>query len=315
MDLTFQVPMQYCYLQHRILLLSSVTSTAGYCFCFGSIPSFFLELFLHWSPVMYWAPTDLGSSSFSILSFCLLILFMRFSRQEYWSGLPFPSPVDHILSDLSTWPAHLGWPHTAWLSFIELDKAVIHVIRLTSFLWLWFQCICPLMPSRNTYHLTWVCPTFKEGYLLTAAPPDLEHGVATLGCHPWPRTWGSSSRPPALKEINSQYSLEGLMLKLQFFTTCCKERTHWKRLWCWERLMAGGEGNNRGQDGWMASSTQWTWVWASSGRWWRTGKSDVLQSMGLQSWTQLSGWTTTTKSIWDVKSIITSTLFLYTFLL
>ena len=71
MDLTFQVPMQYCSLQHWILLLSPVTSTAGYCSCFGSIPSFFLELFLHWSPVAYWAPTDLGSSSFSILSFCL----------------------------------------------------------------------------------------------------------------------------------------------------------------------------------------------------------------------------------------------------
>ena len=61
--------------------------------------SFFLELFLHWSPVAYWAPTDLGSSSFSILSFCLFILFMGFSLQEYWSGLPFPSPGDHILSD------------------------------------------------------------------------------------------------------------------------------------------------------------------------------------------------------------------------
>ena len=61
-------------------------STTGYCFCFGSIPSFFLELFLHWSPVAYWAPTDLGSSSFSILSYCLFILFMVFSRQEYWSG-------------------------------------------------------------------------------------------------------------------------------------------------------------------------------------------------------------------------------------
>ena len=71
MDLTFQVPMQYCSLQHRTLLLSPVTSTTGYCFCFGSIPSFFLELFLHWSSVAYWAPTDLGSSSFSILSFCL----------------------------------------------------------------------------------------------------------------------------------------------------------------------------------------------------------------------------------------------------
>ena len=64
MDLTFQVPMQCSSLQHQNLLLSPVTSTTGYCFCFGSIPSFFLELFLHWSPVAYWAPTDLGSSSF-----------------------------------------------------------------------------------------------------------------------------------------------------------------------------------------------------------------------------------------------------------
>ena len=102
MDLTFQVPMQYFCLQHRTLLLSPVTSATGYCSCFGSIPSFFLELFFHWSPVAYWTPTDLGSSPFSILSFCLFILFMEFSRQEYWSGLPFPSPVDHILSDLST---------------------------------------------------------------------------------------------------------------------------------------------------------------------------------------------------------------------
>ena len=98
MDLTFQVPMQCCCLQHRTLLLSPVTSTAGYCFCFGFIPSVFLELFLHLSPVAYWAPMDLGSSSFSILSFCLFVLFMGFSRQEYWSGVPFPSPVDHILS-------------------------------------------------------------------------------------------------------------------------------------------------------------------------------------------------------------------------
>ena len=103
MNLTFQVPMQYCFLQHRTLLLSPVTSTTGYCFCFGSIPLFFLELFLHWSPVAYWAPTNLGSSSFSILSFCLFILFMGFSRQAYWGGLPFPSPVDHILSVICVW--------------------------------------------------------------------------------------------------------------------------------------------------------------------------------------------------------------------
>ena len=98
MDLTFQVPMQNCSLQHRTLFPSPVTSTAGRCFHLGSIPSFFLELFLHWSPLAYWAPTDLLSSSFNVTSFSLFILLMRFSRQEYWSGFPFPSPVDHILS-------------------------------------------------------------------------------------------------------------------------------------------------------------------------------------------------------------------------
>ena len=58
--------------------------------------------------------------------------------------------------------------------------------------------------------------------------------------------------------------------------TWCEELTHLKRPWCWERLRAGGEGDDRGWDGWMASLTQWTWVWASSQRWWRTGKPGVL---------------------------------------
>ena len=130
MDLTFQVCMQYCSLQHQAFLPYPVTPATGCCFCFGSISSFFLELFLQWSLVAYWACTDLGSSSFSILSFCLFILFMGFSRQEYWSGLPFPSPVDHVLSELCimTHPSLValhGMPH----GFIELDKAVVHVIR------------------------------------------------------------------------------------------------------------------------------------------------------------------------------------------
>ena len=134
MVLTFQVPMQY-FLYSSGLYFHHVTSTTGCCFCFDSIPSFFLELFLHWSPVAYRAPTNLGSSSFSVLSFCLLIMFMGFSRQEYWSGLPFPSPVDHILSDLSTMTclSRLALNSMAH-SFIELDKTVVHVIRLFSFL-------------------------------------------------------------------------------------------------------------------------------------------------------------------------------------
>ena len=61
----------------------------------------------------------------------------------------------------------------------------------------------------------------------------------------------------------------------------CKELTHLKRPWCWERLKAG-EGDDRGWDGWMASPTQWTWVWTNSGRWWKTEKPGVLQSMGSQ---------------------------------
>ena len=144
MDLTFQVPMQYCSLQHQALLLSPVPSTIGCCFRFGSVSSFFLELFLRWSPVAYWAPINLGSSSFSVLSFCLFILFMGFSRQEYWSGLPFSSPVDHVLSELSTM-THPSWValHSMAHSFTELDKNVVYVIRLVSFLWLWFSFCLP----------------------------------------------------------------------------------------------------------------------------------------------------------------------------
>ena len=64
--------------------------------------------------------------------------------------------------------------------------------------------------------------------------------------------------------------------------TWCEELTHLKRPWCWERLRAGGEGHDRGWDGWMASLTQWTCIWVSSGSWWCTGKPGMLQSMGSQ---------------------------------
>ena len=64
--------------------------------------------------------------------------------------------------------------------------------------------------------------------------------------------------------------------------TWCGELTYWKRPWCWERLRAGGEGDDRGWDGWMASLTQWTWVWVDSGSWWWTGKTGVLRFMGSQ---------------------------------
>ena len=68
------------------------------------------------------------------------------------------------------WPDRLGWPHRAWLSFTELDKTVVHVIRLASCLWLYFESVCPLMPSLSTYRLTWVSLTSDMGNLFTAAP-------------------------------------------------------------------------------------------------------------------------------------------------
>ena len=64
--------------------------------------------------------------------------------------------------------------------------------------------------------------------------------------------------------------------------TWCEELTHLKRPWCWERLRAGGEGDDRAWNGWMASPTQWTWVWVDSRSWWWTGRPGVLWFMGLQ---------------------------------
>ena len=76
------------------------------------------------------------------------------------------------------------------------------------------------------------------------------------------------SNQPIRKEINLEYSLEGLMLKLKLSTLAIwwEELTHLKSPWCWERLRAGGEGDDREWDGWMASLTRWTWVWANSRR-------------------------------------------------
>ena len=64
--------------------------------------------------------------------------------------------------------------------------------------------------------------------------------------------------------------------------TSCEELTHWKRPWCWEGSRAGGEGDDRGWDDWMASLTRWTWVWVNSGSWWWTGRPGVLQLMVSQ---------------------------------
>ena len=93
------------------------------------------------------------------------------------------------------------------------------------------------------------------------------------------------SNQSILKEISPGCSLGGLMLKLKLhntLATSCEELTHLKRPWCWEGLGAGGEGDDRGWDGWMASPTRWAWVWVNSESWWWTGRPGVLWFMGSQ---------------------------------
>ena len=113
---------------------------------------------------------------------------MGISRQECWSGLPFPSSVDHVLSELST-------------------------------------MICPsweIQPAHPKGNQSWI--------------------FIRLMLKDWFWSWNSNT-----------------------LVTWCEELTHLKKPWCWERLKVGGEGDNRGWDGWMASLTRWTWVWVNSG--------------------------------------------------
>ena len=91
------------------------------------------------------------------------------------------------------------------------------------------------------------------------------------------------SNQSILKEISPEYSLKGLMLqlKLQVFGHLMRRTDSLEKILMLGKI-EGREGDDRGWDGWMASPTQWTWVWVSSGKWWKTGKPGMLQSMGLQ---------------------------------
>ena len=88
--------------------------------------------------------------------------------------------------------------------------------------------------------------------------------------------------------------------------TSREELTHWKRLWCWEGLWAGGEGDDRGWDGWMASLTRWMWVWVNSRSWWWTGRPGVLRFMGSQrvghDWAAELNWT----NWWEASDFVSS---------
>ena len=111
---------------------------------------------------------------------------------------------------------------------------------------------------------------------------------------PWTaRTFNQS----ILREISPEYSSEGPMpkLKLQYFGHLMQRTDSLEKTRCWERLKVGGEGDDRGWDGWMKSQTQWMWVWVNSGSWWWTGRPGMLQSMWSQrvgqDWVTELNWT------------------------
>ena len=122
--------------------------------------------------------------------------------------------------------------------------------------------------------------------------------------------WRRLLRVPWTARRSNQSILEKIVLNIHWKDWCwswnsntlatwCKELIHLKRPWCWERLKAGGEGDNREWDGWMASPTQRTWVWVNSGSWWWTGRPGMLQSIGSQrvghNWETELNWIGTTK--------------------
>ena len=92
------------------------------------------------------------------------------------------------------------------------------------------------------------------------------------------------SNQSILKEISPEHSLEGLMLKLklQYLAMWFEELTYCKRSWCWERLKVGGEWDDRGWDGCLASLTQWTWVWVNLGVGDRQGSMSCCSPQGLR---------------------------------
>ena len=174
---------------------------------------------------------------------------MWISRQEYWSGLPFPFPVDHILSDLSTMTRPTWRPHRSVLSFIELDKAVV-------LMWLDLLDICDSGLSVSAFWCRLATPTVLCGFPLpwtwgissqllqqsAATSPYLGGGISRHCHHSWPWTWRSSSSPfyahaattPWTCGISPDYSLEGLMVKLQlqYFVHLMQRTVSLERSWC-----------------------------------------------------------------------------------
>ena len=157
--------------------------------------------------------------------------------------------------------------------------------------------------------------------------------VVMYGCESWTikkaecqrtdafelRCWRGLLRVPWTARKSNQSIIKEISLSVHWRDWCwswnsnilatwCEDLTHLKRPWCWERLRAGGEGDNRGWDGWMASPTRWTWVWVDFRSWW-TGRTRMLWFMGSQrvghDWTTELNWTEHVRTWMTFKELCT----------
>ena len=164
-----------------------------------------------------------------------------------------------------------------------------------------------LAPWKKSYDKPRQHVKKQRHYFADKGPSSQSYGfpIVMYGCESWTikkaesqrtdafKLWGLKrllrvpwtvrrSNQSILKEINSEYSLEGLMLKLQYLGHLKWRANSLEKTLVLETLNTGREGDDRGWDSWMASLTRWTWIWASSRGWWRTVKHGILQSMGSQ---------------------------------
>ena len=216
----------------------------------------------------------------SILNCCNCLLTIESSTVPF---NPFFTqlPKKHILS--IKWinlPLFLnlffGFPFALSKIWTPFDLSGLHV-SMNSLIWY------PVVPFTNgTPGPSGSVPTLLSsevllhlGFMHLAHHPQVSTPVLPSWCNlPWPLHI-NRSQPLTVAIIYC----DTLVVSL---ATWCEELTHLKRPWCWERSKAGGEESDRGWDGWMASPTRWTWVWASFGSWWWTGKPGNLQCMGSQ---------------------------------
>ena len=217
---------------------------------------------------------------------------MGFAKEEYWSGLPFPTPRDlpdpGIKATSPAWQAdslplnHLGSPWGVILSlhfyllygfeFVANSKHLcgcpflLCYVCLTIFFLVWF-----------TMKISWAKTFLERAEVETDIfTGRIESGMAKDLSSGFPILEASSPRFSWARALCEQGFLSSQLLKILSHLIISSSLKS-----CWERLRARGEGGDREWDGWMASLTQWTWVWANSGRWWRTGKPGMPKSMGL----------------------------------